>query len=229
MNILIIGRSKGLGEQLKDSMETPFAPMEFANNIVCLSRSSNIPLDLEWNADYISELVRKVVQDRLGGALDILVISSGMGAYYAPTVSGVAVEKMFKVNVLGPLAVFRGCQKFLLTSKGKACFITSTCSRRPGAGGLSIYGATKGAINSWVISEARRQAKKGIALFAVSPGFFDSEMTDEIKPELRTAITKAIPFRRFGEINEVAEFVESLLFQSNWCLSGQIFECSGGA
>ena len=222
MNILIIGGSKGLGKQLGANLESG------TNNVVCLSRSSDIPLDLEWNTDYISELARKVVQDRLGGALDVLILASGMGAYFAPTVSGAAVEKMFKVNVLGPLAVFRGCQKFLLASKGKACMITSTCSRRPGSGGLSIYGATKGAINSWVVNESRRQSKKGVAVFAVSPGFFNSEMTEEIKPRLKEAITKAIPFKRFGEVGEIAEFVESLLYQSNWCLSGQIYECSGG-
>ena len=117
----------------------------------------------------------------------------------------------------------------LLRSKGKAVFVTSTAARRPGSGGLSYYAATKGALNSWVISEGRRQAKKGIGLCAVAPGFFESPMTDEMAPGLVEAVTKAIPFGRFGSCDEIATFIDSLLDQSNWTLAGSIYECAGGA
>jgi 3-oxoacyl-[acyl-carrier protein] reductase len=136
---------------------------------------------------------------------------------------------MYQTNVFGPMTVFRACQKELLKSKGKAVVITSTCARRPGSGGLSVYGSTKAAMNSWVVNEGRRQAKHGIALCAIAPGWFDSPMTAELNPKVKEAAEKQIPFKRFGKPAEIADFVVNIMNQSNWCLAGQVFEVSGGA
>lgn len=221
MRVLVIGGSKGLGLAMAQSLTNTGCKVE------CRSRSSVPALDLEWNGDGIREACAEAIKE-LGG-LDTLVISSGMGAYMSPTVSDEEVKKMYQTNVFGPMTVFRACQKALLKTKGKAMVITSTCSRRPGSGGLSVYGSAKAALNSWVLNEGRRQAKHGIALCSVSPGWFDSKMTVELKPKIREAAEKAIPFGRFGTAFEVADFACNILEQSNWCLAGQIFECSGGA
>jgi NAD(P)-dependent dehydrogenase (short-subunit alcohol dehydrogenase family) len=127
------------------------------------------------------------------------------------------------------MAVFRAAQKHLLKAGGKACFITSTVARPPGAGGLGVYAGTKGALHSWIQSESRRQIKHGVAMFAVSPGWFKSPMTAAMDPALVKRVTNAIPAKRFGESREIADFTLALLAQSNWCLAGRIYECSGGA
>jgi 3-oxoacyl-[acyl-carrier protein] reductase len=152
-----------------------------------------------------------------------------MGAYKWPTVGYHDVEQLFRVNVLGPMAVFRACQRELLKSRGTAVFVTSTAARRPGSGGLSYYAAAKGAMNSWIVSEGRRQIKHGVGLCAVAPGFFDSSMTENMAPALKAATVKAIPAGRYGHDWEIASFITDLLWQSNWVLGGQIFEASGGA
>ena len=223
MKVLLIGhKAKGLGGAIYDQLSS-----QDEVQVETRSRGSDTPLDLNWEEDRIGEGVRSAIEG-LGG-LDTLIISSGMGAYYGPLVSGESVRKAFQVNVFGPMAVYRAALKALLRSKGKAVFITSTAARRPGSGGLSIYAATKGAINSWVVSEGRRAAKKGVALCAVAPGFFESPMTAELEPGVRDSVTRNIPFKRFGESDEIAKFTTDLLGQSNWCLAGQIFEVSGGA
>lgn len=220
MRIIIIGGSAGLGEQI-------VAELNSEHEVLAMSRKSDYPLDLRWDERTIKMNIDAAVR-RLGG-LDALVVSSGMGIYTGPTISTDVLKDVLQVNCVGPIAVYRAVQRHLLRSKGKAIFISSTVSRKPGAGGLAYYAASKGAINSWVISESRRAIKHGVGLCVVSPGWFESPMTDEIKSELKTAITKAIPARRFGTANEVAKFTTNLLNQSNWCLAGQIFEVSGGA
>jgi NAD(P)-dependent dehydrogenase (short-subunit alcohol dehydrogenase family) len=217
---LIIGGSKGLGERISEKV------WENNGTVRCLSRRTKPMLDLEWEGDVIIRRVREVIADMNG--IDNLIVSAGAGAYLNPIGSGEDVEKMNRVNFLGPVYAFRAAYKALLKSKGKACFITSTCARRPGSGGLSVYGACKAGLNGYVINESRRAASRGIALFAVAPGWFQSEMTDELNPKVKAAAEKAIPFGRFGEMDEVAKFVASLMLQSNWCVAGQIFECSGG-
>lgn len=221
MKILLVGGSKGLGAAIHEQA------WDAGYKVVARSRSTDPPLDMAWPGAKIKSTLRQAVQE-LGG-LDALVVSSGLGAYHKILVDEEKIRQIFQVNVFGPMACYRACLPYLIRSKGKMVVITSTAARRPGSGGLSLYAAAKGALNSWVISEGRRAAKEEVALCAVAPGFFWSEMTDAMNPKLMDATTRAIPFGRWGEAEEIARLTVDLLGQSNWCLAGQIYECSGGA
>lgn len=226
MNVLLIGGNRGIGKAIADKLR------EDSHNVYCLYRSGVPSLDLRASEREIRNTVRCGLQNlcgRTGEQLDVLIVSSGMGAYYSPLVSDEKIKTLFQVNLFGPMLVYRTCLKHLLKSKGKAIFLGSVVARRPGSGGLSMYSAVKGALNSWVISEGRRAAKKGVSLTVVSPGMVNSEMTQDMVPVLKNATTKNIPFGRWAECNEVADFTVSLLNQSNWTLAGGIFEISGGA
>jgi len=222
MRVLLVGGTSGIGAGIKQAMSDHWT---IPWNVLSVSRRSDPSLDLRSND--VRQRTRELIKG-LGG-LDYLIVSSGMGAYLGPLPDASTVADMFQVNVLGPMEVYRGAFKALLKSQGKAIFVTSTASRRPGSGGLSVYGATNAALNSWVVSEGRRAAKAGVALCAVAPGFIETEMTAELVPEVRAATTKAIPMGRFGNVDEVSRFVVSMTDQSNWCLAGQVFEISGGA
>jgi 3-oxoacyl-[acyl-carrier protein] reductase len=217
---LIVGGTKGLGERIADHM------WQDGHTIRCLSRSTMPNLDLEWKPEIITRRVQEIIAEM--GGLDNLIVSSGHGVYLNPIGGAEDVERAVRVNEIGPIYVFRAAYKALLKSRGKACFITSTCARRPGSGGLSVYGASKAGLNGFVINESRRAASREIALFAVAPGWFDSPMVEELNPKVREAAEKSIPFGRFGDMDEIAHFVTLLFRASKWCLAGQIFEVSGG-
>jgi len=219
-NTLIIGGSKGLGEVIAQYCN------DRAHDVTCLSRSTDPNLDLNWNGPTIISRVRGVIRNM--GGIDNLIVSSGHGIYLNPIGNSEDVEETLRVNHTGPIFVFRAALKGLLKSQGKACMITSTCARKPGSGGLSVYGSSKAGLNGYVLNESRRVSRKGIALFAVSPGWFEGPMVEDLNVKAREAAEKAIPFGRFGNMEEIARFTVSLLEQSNWCVGGQIFECSGG-
>lgn len=233
-HILIIGGNKGLGLAIKElliSQAWDNEPWRPSPKIVCMNRhSEETPLDLTWDGHKIVREVRTVVRGELEGYVDKFICSSGDGKYNNPIGDPDAVTRTMKVNLEGPIHAYRGAFKGLIKTKGKACFITSTCSRKPGSGGLSLYGTSKAGLNGYVINEGRRAARAGVALFAVAPGWFHSEMTEGMngKPSYASAV-KAIPFGRFGEADEIADFVVSLLGRSNWCLAGNVIECAGGA
>lgn len=231
--ILLIGGSKGLGEELLCVLTR-----HTEDHVIyaCRSRSSFadiknklewLELDLTWESQEVAAAVRRAAY--ILGGLDVLIVSSGLGAFHQVLVGDSVIKEIFQINVFGPLAVYRTAIKYLLKSKGKAIFVTSTASRKPGSGGLSLYAASKGAINSWVISEGRRAARGGVGLCAVSPGYFESPMVSGLMTPVRNAATKAIPYGRFGGTGEIALFIKSLLDQSNWSIAGSIFELSGGA
>lgn len=219
-NTLIIGGHKGLGEVIAGEC------LSKGHRVKCLSRSSDPDLDLTWEGPTIISRVRYVIREM--GGIDNLIVSSGHGIYLNPLGNHEDVEKSTRINQLGPIYVYRGAFKALLKSRGKACMITSTCSRPPGSGGLSIYGASKAGLNGFVLNESRRAARREIALFSVSPGWFDGPMIKDLKPEFKEAAEEAIPFGRFGTMEEIASATVNLFNLSNWCLSGRIFEFSGG-
>jgi len=220
MRVVLIGGSKGLGLEIRSQLE------KAGHTVLALSRNSTLPLDLTWEEDKIKSAMKQAL-GTLGG-IDWLVISSGLGSFERPDVEDEKVKEIFQTNLFGVLAAYRACLKELKKSQGKVCFISSTCARKPGSGGLSYYAASKGGLNSFVLNEAKRLAKDGVGMFSVSPSWFDSPMTEELVPEVKDAAIKAIPFGRFGTVAEIAEAVVSMLRWSNWCVAGSNFELSGG-
>jgi NAD(P)-dependent dehydrogenase (short-subunit alcohol dehydrogenase family) len=220
--VLLIGGSKGIGAAVLNSLQA------CDHRIAVMNRGTGLySLDFTMPENTIRFHIKQTLTH--WDSLDALVVCAGMGAYHSPTVGDEEITRLFRVNVLGPQAVFRACQKKLLKARGKAIFVTSTVARKPGSGGLSYYAATKGAMNSWIISEGRRQIKHGVGLCAVAPGFVNTPMTEEMATPLKDATVKAIPAGRYGEPYEIATMISDMVWWSNWCVAGQIYEASGGA
>ena len=221
MKVILVGGNKGLGAAIHERL------LKRDDECIALSRNSEDKLDLRWEDARTRHTIRQAAEKL--GSLDALIVSSGMGAYHGPLLSDSIVKDMFQVNAIGPMACYRGALRSLLRSQGKAIFVTSVVYRKPSSGGLSYYAATKGALNSWIQAENRRAMKHGVALCAVAAGFFNSAMTEDVIEPIKRAALRNIPARRYGEVGEIADFTVSLLDQSNWCISGSIFEVSGGA
>lgn len=221
---LILGGSKGIGRAIRQELKD--------HSVIYICRNEDptlsdrwMELDLMWDGTAIQRVVKSAIEE-LGG-IDNLIISSGEGAYTGAKPSEQRIKNLFQVNVFGVFEVWKAAYGHL--SGGKAIFVTSTVARKPGAGGLAYYAAAKAAINSFVISESRRAAKRDIAICAVAPHFIETPMVERLKADIRERVTKAIPFRRFGTPEEVAQFIKALTEQSNWTISGAVYECSGGA
>jgi len=183
-------------------------------------------LDLGWEEVPVREAVKKAI-DKLGG-IDWLVVSSGLGAYLGPfEMDRKRMRELMQINFHGPVEVYLAARKYLAKSQGKVLFVSSTVATR-GARGMSGYAATKGALNSFLLSEVRSAVKLGITMNVLSPGWVDTEMTQEIKEEIKQVIVKSIPIRRMAAPEEVADFAIKIL-ETPPFLTGQILEMSGGA
>lgn len=227
--VIVVGGTKGIGAAIAEAARKTHDVVVMGRH-VDLSRHGQVELDLRWSDLQVAAACRRAM--RWFGpveAVDALVLSAGMGAYLAPyEMDQDRLQSMFRVNVLGPIAAYLACLRGLMRARGRVLFIGSTVARKPGASGLSAYAATKGAVNAFVISEARRLADHGVAMNVLAPGWVSTEMTAEIQPELKEAITRAIPAKRFAYPEEVARFALAILEQSNF-LTGEILSMAGGA
>lgn len=162
--------------------------------------------------------------------IDVLVNNAGL---WGPTPLGATnretVEAMLDVNVK---AVFWLTQAVLplLRDGARIVNVSSIAGRIGRAGGRSVYGASKAAIDAFTRNWALELAPRKIRVNAVAPGYVDTDMTAEYfadKKRLRYAIERQ-PFGRLAHADEVADVVLFLCSpQSNW-ITGDSINVSGG-
>jgi len=128
-------------------------------------------------------------------------------------------------------SVFIGCKESLkVMSKkrfGSVVNISSIVGEMGNAGQVN-YSASKGGVNTMTKSFAKEGSARGIRFNAITPGFIATDMTDELKPEVKAEYEKNIPLKRFGEASEVAEAVAFLLSDNSSYITGEVLKVNGG-
>ncbi len=94
--------------------------------------------------------------------------------------------------------------------------------------GQSNYAAAKAGLIGFTKSVAKEFAAKGITVNAVAPGFIETDMTAGLDPRMREAMQAAIPARRMGVAQDVANVVAFLASPESGYVTGQVLRVDGG-
>ncbi|OQY25542.1 MAG: 3-oxoacyl-ACP reductase [Desulfobacteraceae bacterium 4572_35.2] len=109
--------------------------------------------------------------------------------------------------------------------KGRIVNIVST-SGQTGVAGQVNYSTAKAGLIGATRSLAAEVAKRKILVNAVSPGFIETEMIEDLPLE---HIVPMIPLGRVGKADEVANMVDFLCSDKSSYITGQVFSVNGGA
>ncbi len=90
------------------------------------------------------------------------------------------------------------------------------------------YFAAKSALMMLTRAMARSEGPRGVRVNAVSPGFVQTDNYTAWDPEERSRFAEAIPLRRFGRPEEVAEAVSFLISERASYISGTVLHVHGG-
>jgi 3-oxoacyl-[acyl-carrier protein] reductase len=162
--------------------------------------------------------------------LDILVNNAGI---WSQTPLGQTplenLEAMLDINVKAVFYLTQAALR-LLREGARIVNLSSIAGRLGTAGGRSLYGATKAAVDAFTRNWALELAPRKIRVNAVAPGYIDTDMTAGYFSDLqllRHAVNRQ-PFGRLGQAEEVANVVLFLCSpESNW-ITGESVNVSGG-
>ena len=128
-------------------------------------------------------------------------------------------------------STFIGCKegvKVMSKKKfGSIVNISSVVGEMGNAGQVN-YSASKGGVNTMTKSFAKEAASRNIRVNAITPGFIATDMTDELKDDIKAEYEKNIPLKRFGNATEVAEATAFLLSDSASYITGEVLKVNGG-
>jgi acetoacetyl-CoA reductase len=104
----------------------------------------------------------------------------------------------------------------------------SSVNGQKGQYGQANYAAAKAGIHGFTISLALENAKFGITVNTVSPGYIGTDMVMAVPPDIREKIVAQIPLGRFGEPHEIAHAVSFLAGEETAWMTGANLSINGG-
>ncbi|PJB70518.1 MAG: beta-ketoacyl-ACP reductase [Alphaproteobacteria bacterium CG_4_9_14_3_um_filter_47_13] len=90
------------------------------------------------------------------------------------------------------------------------------------------YAAAKAGMIGFTKALALESAAKGITVNIVCPGYIETDMTSQMKPEVLDSIIRQIPVARMGKPREVADIVSFLASEKAAFITGSTISANGG-
>jgi 3-oxoacyl-[acyl-carrier protein] reductase len=136
---------------------------------------------------------------------------------------------MVDINLFGTARVTSAAAPHL--GEGAAVVnISSVSCRIPEIGYMSLYGASKAAIESYTRNTAKDLGVRGVRVNSIAPGFIDVDMSDDMRRlyEDPQSPTRRLALKRLGTAEEVAEVVAFLLSDKASYITGTNLLVDGG-
>jgi NAD(P)-dependent dehydrogenase (short-subunit alcohol dehydrogenase family) len=215
--VVVSGRHDDAGQELAAELRALGTEAEF------------IRADVRHDDD-----IRNLVEQTVArfGRLDIAVNNAGTEGNPGPVTDQTTATytATFETNVLGTLLSMKHELRVMQAQgQGSIVNISSTMGER-GAPNMSLYTASKHAVEGLTKSAALEAAAFGVRVNAVAPGPTETGMLDRLtgSPDKKAAFYAAVPLKRGGTPKEVADAILFVASEKAAFITGQIIRVNGG-
>jgi len=235
---VVTGAGRGIGRAIALKFAAEGA------NVVCISRTAE---NAEKVAGEIRALGRKAWAHALDvadaaavaaaaekilaetGRVDILVNNAGVTRDgLLMRMSDADWDTVLDTNLKGAFLVTKAFSRAMIKQRAGRILNISSVIGLIGNAGQCNYAASKAGLIGFTQSVARELASRGITVNAIAPGFIDTDMTSDLKEEMRAALLKQIPLGVLGSVDDIAGAALFLASPASRYITGQVLTVDGG-
>ncbi|EMF80767.1 3-oxoacyl-[acyl-carrier-protein] reductase [Leptospira weilii serovar Topaz str. LT2116] len=164
------------------------------------------------------------------GSVDILVNNAGITKdTLLMRMKKEQWDAVIAVNLTGTYNCTQAAIKFMMKNPNGGSIINlSSIAGVNGNIGQTNYSASKAGVIGFTKAVALEMASRKVRCNAIAPGFIATEMTDAIPEKIKTAMIAAIPLKRAGQPEDIANTIAFLASDISSFITGQVIEVNGG-
>lgn len=163
------------------------------------------------------------------GTVDILVNNAGI------TRDGLILrmkdedwDAVLDTNLKGAFFCTRAALKVMSKRKSGRIINISSVVGEMGNPGQANYCASKAGLLGLTKSVAREMGRRNITVNAITPGFIETDMTDEMTDKAKEQLTSQIPLGTMGTVDDISHAVVFLASDQSRYITGQVLGVNGG-
>lgn len=233
--VIVTGGNRGLGLALVEKIsQSGFKVIAAARNrtfeIDELANNSSMvffeKLDLK-DLDNIHSWSKKII-DTYG--IPYALINNAAIAHdgVLGTMHESQIQDIITVNVTGTIILTKYISRSMLRNKRGRVINISSIIASTGFNGLSVYAASKAALNGFTKSLARELGKVNITVNSIAPGYMETNMSAGIKDNQLEQIRRRSALKRLAKTDEVASAACYLLSKDAEAITGTIITIDAG-
>ena len=138
------------------------------------------------------------------------------------------IFEIINVNVTGTILLTKYISRSMLRARCGRIINISSIIASTGFNGLSVYAASKAALNGFTKSLSRELGKINITVNAVAPGYMETNMSAGINDKQLDQIRNRSALKRLAETSEVASAVKYLLSDDASAITGTVLTIDAG-
>ena len=238
-NALITGASKGIGRAIAASYAEQGANVAFTY-LSSVEQGQALEKELAskgirargYRSDasdfsQAEKLITDVIADF--GSLDILVNNAGITMdNLLLRMNEEAWDRVMSVNLKSCFNTVKAVMKPMMKQKSGSIINMTSIVGIKGNAGQANYAASKAGIIGFTKSVALEIGSRGIRCNAIAPGFIETEMTGKLDEKTVQLWRDAIPLKRGGRPEDVADACVFLGCDMSSYITGQVIQVDGG-
>jgi len=135
---------------------------------------------------------------------------------------------VINTNLSSMYRLSKACLRDMMKAKYGRIVNISSVVGSSGNAGQTNYAAAKAGILGFTKSLAQEVGPRGITVNAISPGFIETDMTNELNEGQQNALLSKIPLGRMGNVKDIAEAVKFLVSDNAGYITGETIHINGG-
>ncbi|WP_340152307.1 3-oxoacyl-[acyl-carrier-protein] reductase [uncultured Marivirga sp.] len=237
---LITGASKGIGKSIAEKYAEQGANVAFTF-LSSVEKGQALEKELTdaygvkvkgyrsdaSNFQAAEELIANVVSDF--GSLDVLVNNAGITKdNLLMRMTEEMWDDVININLKSCFNTVKAANRTFMKQKSGSIINMTSVVGIKGNPGQANYAASKAGIIGFTKSVALELGSRNIRSNAIAPGFIETEMTDALDEKTVQGWRDAIPLKRGGRPEDVADLCVFLGSDMSAYITGQVIQVDGG-